>query len=219
MAVTVEGTPTNSGTFVGTSVTWSHTTGATATGLWVGVCANGNLTVSSVTFNGDALTELFDRTSTGVVTVAGYLMVSPDITTANIVATISASAAGAAGGVGLAGLETASVAAAHRTVYGTSDTAGGPSTTVVDSVNGDLVIDAAMTFNATITVGAGQTSRCENDGLSGSNVSFGVSTEAATGASTVMNWTSGDINVSGATALIAAAAGGGGNPWNAYAQQ
>jgi len=217
MAVTVEGTP-SIGTAVAsvTSITFSHTTGGTATGLFVGA-GHGVVTpatTTGVTHNGDAMTELWDVAGGLDTQSAGYLRVSPDIGTYNIVVTWSAAvAAGNAGGVGLAGLETSSVAAAHRTVYTNTDTGGTipePTVTVVDSVNGDLVIDTACTYGSAIAVGTGQTSRFEDDDIAGNFCSMGGSTESATGASTVMSWTTttDDYWAIGATALVAAAAGG-----------
>ena len=211
MAVTVVDTPTVGEAVVASSITFSYTTGATATGLFVSA-ANGSAVkaTSTVKFNGTDLTELWDlNDSQPFCAVSGYLMVNPAITTANIVVTWAAAVdAGIAGAMSLAGIETSSVAAAHRTVYTATDAAhavADPTITVVDSENGDLVIDAAATWNATIAVGAGQTSRTEQDNIAGNNISWGASTESATGASTVMSWNSGASTYwcQGATALVA----------------
>jgi len=208
MAVTVEGTSTTGTAVVASSITFSKTVGATATGLFVGA-GNTYAATNTATFNGDSLTELWDANDTvAEQRASGYLMVTPDITTGNVVVTWAASCTGNAGAVSLAGLETASVAAAHRTVYVADDLGSAPTVTVADSVSADLVIDSAATFNATITVGTGQTSRCEDDAIAGGSTSWGVSTESATGANTVMSWTGGSFACTGATALIAAAAGG-----------
>ena len=175
MAVTVEGTPTTGAAVVSaSSITFSHTVGATATGLFVGA-GNQNQLTSSVTFNSDLLTELWDVTDdTAGQKASGSLMVSPDIVTGNVVVTWAAAAdIGVAGAVGLAGLETASVAAAHRTVYTANNLGSAPTVTVVDSVSGDLVIDSAVTFGSTIAAVAGQLSRCEDDAIAGGSSSWG----------------------------------------------
>jgi hypothetical protein len=212
MAVTIDGTPTTSATAFNTNtITFSHTVSGSATGLFVGVGLDQDIRVSGVTWNGSAMTELWDLGSTGIVATAGYLMVSPAAATANVVVTLASTNTenSVAGAVSLAGIVTSSVAAAHRTVYTANDGAGGaPSVTVVDSQSGDLVIDSVSGYvGSAITVGTGQTSRCEDDDVAGNGRSFGVSTESAAGSNTVMSWTTPTIWVIGATALIAASGG------------
>jgi len=210
MALAVEGTPTKTFGSAASSLTWSHTCGGD--GLFVGaaIFADPARTASSVTFNGDALTELWDFIDTfwGNCTNTGYLMCAPDAATANVVVTFSAAGDNlAAGAVGLSGLATP-VASAHRTAYKNDN---GKTVTVVDSVSADLVIDCFFSYGTVISAGAGQTSRCEYDNFDGSGWSFGISSEGATGANTVMDWTSnsGGPDCIGATALIPAAEGGG----------
>lgn len=81
----------------------------------------------------------------------------------------------------------------------------------VSSATGDLVVDGAMFGGGVINVGAGQTSRVEQDDFDEAGRSFGVSEEA--GASTVtMSWTTGGGNEEGfilAANLVAAGGGGG----------
>lgn len=203
MAVAVEGTPTQFADVSVVSLTWSHTAGGD--GLFVGVGIGGDPldTVDTVTFNGDSLTEKWEQRDTGAstYTCAGYLMVAPDAGAHNVVATFSRSQAVAWGGaVGLSGLHQTTP---NRTVYKAAD----KTITVVDSQSGDLVIDCCVTYNLTIAVGAGQTSQIETDSVAGGNMSIGISTEPASGASTVMSWTAGDYNAIGAMALVAAAGG------------
>jgi hypothetical protein len=207
MAVTVEGTPSQSYIWDVASLTFSHTCGGD--GLFVGVGLNtSDPDINTVTFNGDSLTEKWEQKDTegGVSACAGYIMVAPDAGAHNVVVTLSVSTGYIwAGAVGLTGLDQVTPT---RTAYKSAVSgAGGPTVTVVDSVSGDLVIDSVVTYNDTIAVGGGQTSRAEEDGLS--SRSYGISTEIAAGADTVMNWTGGTYWAIGAMALVEA---GGGPP-------
>ena len=205
MAVTVEGTPTQAVGASVASLTWTHTAGGD--GLFVGGANQSPQVFSTCTFNTDALTELWDAADNiGIQQSCGYLMVAPDAGSFSVVLTAAASCDLLWGGaVGVTGLATP-VASAHRTVYTNNEAGGGaPSVTVADSVADDLVIDCAITFSTTIAVGTGQTSQVEDDSLAGGGSSAGISTEVATGANTVMDWTGGVFWVTGATALVAAA--------------
>lgn len=212
MAVTVEGTPTQTAGATVTSVTWSYTAGGD--GLFVGgAMQRSSGAFSSCTFNGTSMTELWDVIDDLVAQIAtGYLLIAPAAGAHNVVLTANGTADLLWGGaVGLSGLEQSSIGAAHRTIYSNNSAGGagtGPTVTVVDSASGDLVVDSAVTLNATITVGTGQTSRAEDDAIAGGGSSGGVSTESATGGNTVMSWTGGSFWACGATALIAAAAAG-----------
>jgi len=209
MAVTVESATLATAVASASSITFPHTCTA-AVGLFVGVGNQSPQAVTGITYNGVAMTMLWDKVDDlGIQRSAGALMVNPAAGTHDVVVTFAAAVdIGVAGAVGLLSLETSSVANAHRTVYTANETAGGaPSVTVADSQNGDLVIDSAVTFSITIAAGAGQTSRAEDDAIAGGGSSWGLSTESATGANTVMSWTGGSFWATGATALIAASAG------------
>lgn len=210
MAVTVQGTPTQAIGSSVSSITWSFNA-TSCTGLFVGGANQGPQAFSSCTYNGTAMTELWDlNDDIGVQRVCGYLMVSPASGANNVVLTCAGTADPVWGGaVGLAGLETSSVGAAHRTVYTADGNAGAnPTVTVVDSQNGDLVIDSVVDLVTAITAGAGQTSQVEDDSVLGSSTSAGISTESATGGNTVMSWTGGSFWAIGATALVPASGGG-----------
>jgi hypothetical protein len=199
MAVAVEGTPTQV-TDYGSSLTFSHTCGGN--GLFVGAGSpNDATTFSSITFNGDSLTEKWDE-GYSMQDVAGYIMVAPDAGAHNVVVTATATAWLWAGAVGLTGLHQSTPT---RTAYAASGGSGGPTVTVVDSQSGDLVIDCAGVEQTTITVGAGQTSILKQEGMVGR--SYGISTEPASGANTVMSWTANAYWSTGAMALVAAAGG------------
>lgn len=205
MAVTVEGTSTEGYIEASASITFSYTAGGD--GLFVGVATYTGTRINSVTFNADAMTEEFDFSdgATGAVGIASYIRVAPDAGAHNVVVTAASSVEAIwAGAVGLTGLHQTTPV---RTIYTEPNDAGeaNPHITVVDSENGDLVIDATMTLNATIAVGAGQASWIEEDGAYFANFSCGISTESAVGANTAMTWTGGTYWAIGAMALVAAA--------------
>jgi len=211
MAVTVEGTPTQSYVTSGATLTWSHTAGGD--GLFVGGACCAPKDFTSITFNGDALTEKWDAASDeGYAQSAGYIMVAPDAGEHNVVITVASAPELIWGGaVGLTGLDQITPT---RTAY-TNNTAGDTpvTVTVVDSVDGDLVIDTTIINKSALTAGAGQTSQVEDDAIGGGATSVGISTEPAVGANTVMSWTFAagvTHRFIGAMALIAAAVGGGG---------
>ena len=203
MAVTVVGTPTSGGDFSVASITFSNT--ASGNGLFVGVVAtDAGSNTYTATFNGDGMTQKWTQQETGAGTCrsVGFIMVAPDAGAYNVVVTASGSVTMIWGGaVGLDGLDQTTPT---RTVYKVAD----KTVTVVDSVSGDLIIDTCGTYNSTIAVGAGQTSRVEEDAFGEGSISMGLSTESAVGANTVMSWTGGTYSAIGAMALIAAAAGG-----------
>ena len=209
MALAIAGTPTKGYATAASSVTFAHT--ATGDGLFVGSGGYGDpaRTTSSVTFNGDSLTELWDINDTywGNFSNAGYLMCAPDTGSSyNVVVTMSGTMDMLmAGAVGISGLASP-VGSAHGTIYTDQDSA---SVTVVDSEADNLVIDTFVTYQPSVTVGASQTSQNEYDSPEDSGHSFGISTEPASGANTVMSWNTADApKCIGATALIAAAGGG-----------
>jgi len=204
-AVTVVDTPTEASSFASATFSWSHT--ASGTGLVVVLMTSGNTACTSVTFDSVAMTELWDLGDSGAIGSCGYLMVSPNAGAHTVAVTIAGAVDAWGGAVGLAGIETASVAAAHRTVYtGTGGGGGAPTVTVVDSQSGDVVINGVGVSDTAIT--AAQTLQIQEDNLFGNAISGGLSTTTAAGASTVMNWTTtGTFWASGATALIASAGG------------
>lgn len=222
MAVTVDGTPViGVGVVSASSITTSFTAGANTTGLVVGAgCVSGTAQVlSAVTFNAQALSVLLTQDDTAALQDSGIALRvnASDMksVTANVVTTWTGIVdVGNHGIVGVAGIETSGVANAHRTVAGANDAGGGAPSVTATSVSGDLVIDCAITLNATITVDASQTSQAEDDAIQGGSSSMGISTEVASGVSTVMSWTGGTQWATVAMALIAS--GGGGGPTDAY---
>ena len=208
---TFVGTPTT-GTPVtsGTSMTFAHTTVGAAQGL-VGGCGlemsgGGDIDCDSFAWNGDALT-MIEREGGAVLEASLWLMINPDIGSFNAVAgwtifvgSLVAAVAGVAD-VGTLKID-AGVAGAHRTAYIASGTSTTPTVTDADSQSGDLVAASASGASTTIAVGAGQTSQCESDNFGSSGTSWSLSTEAATGANTVMSYT---LGASGTWSIVSTA--------------
>lgn len=201
-AVTVESS-TKASAVVANTITFSHTCTA-ATALIVVINCETNNTVTSCTYNGVAMTQIWSRNGgSGVVHSDGWMMVNPASGAHNVVANFTSDTANAAA-IGFLGTVTSSVAAAHRTVYTAVDGGSGPTVTVTDSVSGDMVVCGAATFNGTITIGGTATNQQSQNATAGGAMSWGLSTQVASGASTVMSWTGGAANGTGATSLIAA---------------
>lgn len=174
------------------SLTFSHTVSGSNRYLACGVAVqNPSRTVTSITFNGVALTSLAsennDTDPTRQSRAEYWYLIAPDATTANVVVTISSATAVAAGCVSLTGV--------HQTSpHGTPATSEGDgATTNVDvaSMVGSLVLDVTSirVGTTTITQGAGQTQYVNQLSASGvGNATLGMSAEA--GASTTsMGWT------------------------------
>lgn len=98
------------------------------------------------------------------------------------------------------------------------DTATGATTPITNDVTsaaGDLVVDCVMVIHGggggSISVGASQTSRNENDSWSGGEYSSGMSTEEASGTPITMSWSIAVDGTWGAAAVNVNAASGGGS--------
>lgn len=208
MAVTIVGTPASNSVFGAVQLSISVTVPAGADALFVGG-GSGPTTFSSATFNGVAMTEVWDVTDSGAVTCFGYLILAPSVGTFNVLVNAAGAVDIWGGAVCFAGVEQSSVAAAHRTIVSGAGGNAGPPTVTATSVSGDVVVSSAATLNATIAIAGGDTSQAEVDDLAGNTLSIGVSTGAAVDTTKVMSWTGGTFWGMGAMALIAAAGGGG----------
>lgn len=172
-------------------------------------------TVSSVTFDGVALTVVLVLTdNSGGVAAKNSAWMSVNPTTGiskNVVVTFSAALgdSGASHAVSYTGVETSSVAAAHRTIYSGGAGGSGANLTVVDSQAGDLVIGSCANYTGGTqpSAGAGFTSRRFDTGIDGP---FALGTEdiSATGASTVVSFTNDDFCTNVAYALVPGSGGG-----------
>lgn len=169
-------------------------------------------TVSSVTYNSTALTQLWELATLDATGYSsyGYMMLSP-ATGSNTLA-VTYSAACGAGGVaaGWSGVEGGSgVAGAHRTVYTNRNSTGTPTVTAVDSQSGDVVVGHALVQQTAITEDGAQTSLGQTDNSFSGGSSSDNSYKSASGASTALSWTATSGYWScGATALIPAGAAG-----------
>lgn len=175
----------STGTGTDSTITVSHTTGAGANRLMlVGISIGANVTVSSVTYGGTALTLVIyqpgyysDEKS------YIYQLVAPVSGAADVVVTLSSSAGTVVGVMTFTGVN-------QTTPLGTpAGNTGSGSLVTVDISSGanELVFDTLMVYPRTLTVGAGQTERWD---ITDTNCKGAASTEP--GAATVtMSWTLG----------------------------
>lgn len=195
-------------------LTWSHTTTGSNRVLIVTAGYQGTTTTATATFNGVSMTQLWSkRDDINLQGVFGWKLALEGVVATGaqtvVVDFTGAVDLSSGGSISFTGVDQTTV---NRTVYTNNEIGGGTggTVTVVDSQNGDMVVDGVISFSTAITVGTNQTSRVEDDGIAGGSSSFGTSTEAATGGNTVMNWTivtGGEFWGIGATALIPSGGG------------
>jgi len=151
-------------------------------------------TVTSATFNGVALTLLTTKDNSDDPArqsrVEYWYLIAPPAVTGNVVVTMNSATAVSAGCVSYTGVDQGSP-------HGTPVTAKGDSNTVSVAVVADSALDVVLdatsirTGTTTITAGAGQTERVEEQSAAGvGNTTLGMSSEAAAvpPASTTMTW-------------------------------
>jgi hypothetical protein len=180
-----------------TTVSWSHTCTGSDRYLRVGVSIwqFGGETVSSVTYNGVALSQL-STADTGNAHAELWHLIAPDTGTNTVLVTLSGTPQGIVAGA-------VSFTDAHQTTpAGTAVTATGTSSApsvAASSASGELVQDVVCIDNVgNLSVGAGQTARW-NTTTGGGWADGGGSTEPGD-ATVTMNWSS---TGSGAWAIIA----------------
>lgn len=179
----------SSATDFATSLTWSHTCSGEGRALIVGVTmVEDASSVSSVTYNGDALTLIgsAQRVSggSGNVRVEQWKLANPDAGTHDIVVTLSGGVTTLVGGaVSFTGAhpDTAGLTGTQATATGASTA---PTVNAASSV-GDVVVDTMGIYNsgAALSAGASQTERWNVGATEGCG-----STEPGAGAAT-MSWT------------------------------
>jgi large repetitive protein len=166
------------------SIGLSHTASGSDRAVFAGVCSEAVSpdATSTVTYGGTSMTEQWDR----VVAFAhssGHTLVAPATGAQTVTATLAGSDDMLTLGViSLTGVD-------QSTPVGTAASADGDSATAsvtVTSATGELVVDNVCAYRATITVGAGQTQRWQQN--VSSVWSGGGSTEAGA-ASVAMTWT------------------------------
>lgn len=169
------------------TVSWSHTCSGSDRALIVSVFFDASLTVSTVTYNGVALTRI-GGISDGTNKVDQWKLSNP-ASGANTVAVTTG------GGFGIIGAAI-SFTGAHQTtasLTGTQATATGSNSSTISvnvgSASDEIVVDAAgFSADPTLTVGDSQTERWKRGFNEPDNFNFVGSTEA--GAATVtMSWT------------------------------
>jgi uncharacterized repeat protein (TIGR01451 family) len=185
-AVTWETTSNRSGTDV-SSLTFSHTTGSGANRLLLlGISwrQTANITVSTVTWGGTALSPVGTIYNGNTRRVAIYQLLNPSASTpADLVIIMSGVVANiVAGAASFSGVDQKPPLG----FIGNSATSTNPNVTVTTSPN-DLVFDTVTATNGTLTVGNDQTSLWN---VTSTSISAGGSTKLATTTSTLMSWTS-----------------------------
>ncbi|MBN1567004.1 MAG: DUF2341 domain-containing protein [Acidobacteria bacterium] len=172
--------------------TWTHTVSGANTILIVGVAinqSNASESVSSVTFNGDALTRVGAAVRNNDVQTELWYQLAPDAGTYSIVVTLDSAARFVGGAISLNGVDQNTPLGTYA---GTSGNSSSPSITVT-SEEGGLVVDAMGygTSNYTATAGAGQTQQWTQVTTNGtaSNNARGYSSTEAGAASVTMSWT------------------------------
>lgn len=191
MAVAFDAASSNTGSTSVTSVSVSHTFSGSNRAAHVSVTWFSDIDIQSLTVNGSStgVTQLAASAHTNDTRdrIATYKVVAPP--TGSI--TVQANWGSA---IHYPSIEVVSLTGVDQTTpTGTVATAEGTGTTAtvdVSSASGEFVIDGVRAATSSITVGAGQTSRAENENWEGNEISAGTSTEAGA-ASVTMSWTVG----------------------------
>ncbi|MGQ0828194.1 MAG: T9SS type A sorting domain-containing protein [Bacteroidota bacterium] len=171
-------------------VTWSHTVGNVSNRFLVVAVTTDGPSVSSITYNGTALTKADAQTSgESTVSEIWYLLNAP-IGTYNVIVTLSGDDNVVCGAISFKNVN-------QTTPIGTvAKAAGNTATATVDVVCAtatEMVVDAVSTDDNAVTVGAGQTSRW-NISPAGGYASGATSTEPGAIGTVSMSWTQSSDN-------------------------
>lgn len=202
MAVTYD----NANSAVGTSTTASVTLTVAASSLAVvGVQVNGSPTISSATFDGNAMTLIGQVGDLYLYRYHGHASGSRT-------ATITRSDSGlwAIGAVSVTGFDSGNPVGTHQT--GTSTETASVTTADITSGSTDwLIVDAAVLVRDVIAAAGGQTERVSEESFNSGQISFGMSTKPGSASTTTMSWTAdatfGDNSIIAVPIRPAAAAG------------
>lgn len=172
----------------GSSVSYSHTCSGSDRLLIVGVAWRGTQTVSSVTYNGVAMTQVAAHAAGGNNTrVKQYYLINPASGANTVSVTMSGATNLVVGSISFNGAHQTTPLGTQATATGTS---GNPSVSV-SSASDEIVVDSLSYDRASsLTVGAGQTQRYNRDDNGGGDLWGAGSTEAGA-ASVTMSWTAG----------------------------
>jgi hypothetical protein len=187
-----------------TTLTVSHTCSGTNRVLIVVVSTGGGTgdTVSGVTYNGLAMTNLWDAADGTLALGSGWMIVDPPTGTHNIVATFGASlsAYGELSATSWTGVDQLTVKRASPSVV--FPVSAEPTITASSATNGDTVVDGWAIYNYGTAISPNQTSR--NVSTNAGQFISAIQSAVATGP-TVMSWTSVDtVSVGCAVVLIPA---------------
>lgn len=190
MAVAVDAVAFDKGT--STSITFAHTCTGANLALYVIVEERYASAVTGVTYNGVAMTQKsYNDPGANSIVQKVFELLAPATGAHNVVVTASATRNLLCTAISLTGVDQTTPTG---TYVNTNGGAGTAISDVVTSATGEIVIDAVTIMEntastATLTVGAGQTQRSNQEQVSGGNGLVGaVSTEAGA-ASVTMSWT------------------------------
>lgn len=176
---------------------------------------SGGATISSVTWNGVAMTHVVTQVNdilapTSRYNAALYVIVNPPTGGSSVVVNFTDDIRGAAAAVSFNGVHQTTPIRGGSTV-GLETIAGGTQQVTVNATSGDMAVDAMMDNSVSgATVGAGQTQTFKLENTAGGEHWGMGSYEALSGSSVNMTWNSTDT-----IALVGAAlqaAGGGAAP-------
>ena len=179
----------------GTSISWTHTgTCSSNCVLLVAMYGDGNAMLSTVacTYNSVSMTKLYAVQDAATVYGSAVFVLAlgssvgshtVNCTSSVAISTVETGAATSWGGV--------SQATPNRTVTNASGpgTASPVTVTAANSQNGDTVVAVMQVYGSSSTIASGNTSRYLSLNVSATNLTAGMSSASATGASQVMNFT------------------------------
>jgi uncharacterized repeat protein (TIGR01451 family) len=172
------------------SLSWSHTVGTGANRiLLVGVSIRtATRTVSSITYAGVNLTRLGFRNSAGNrVRMEMWYLLSPPQATANVIVTLSASAAVVGGAVSFFGVDPTVPFGTFTSATATSATASTSVTSAPDEIVVDVAVAQGNAF--TLTAGGGQTAHWNTATGIAAGDACGASSRENGASSVTMSWT------------------------------
>ncbi|MCK9371235.1 hypothetical protein M0R04_15085 [Candidatus Dojkabacteria bacterium] len=193
MAITYD-TNSQASTPNGSSLTWSHTVNAGLNSILIVpfvYAENSLLSVSSVTYSGQALTQAkqFLNTPSAIQWVSNiYYLLAPPVGSANIIITLS----GASDGIGAVGLSAFGIAQTDTVIGSGNETSVGSGTSLSLNVTApgvqSLIIDAFSVDagSSGLTPGASQTEHGEVD--TGGRLDMAASSKINTGGADTMAW-------------------------------
>lgn len=188
--VVVDATSTGSVDKNVTSITVSHTTGPNTNRLMlVGISYREGGSISSVTYNDDALELVGSQTSSANAKTYIYRMLNPSSGTANVVVTLTGGNFDKGGIVGVmtfSGVDQNTPLNTYTSLFTKSTN---PTLTNIPTATNELVFNVVALQNQSLTaVGTDQTSRWNI--ASGDDMRGGGSTKPGPGTTTSMSWTS-----------------------------